>query len=749
MSIPLPNLDDRRWADLVEEGRALIPVYAPEWTDHNVHDPGITLIELFAWLAEMDLYQLNRIPDRHKQKFLLLIGIRPQPPQPCRAVLSFSLKGGVPLLSLPATVEFAGKDAAGQMTTFRTLAPITVAPIRLQAIQVKDAKGFHNVTERLHRGESVDLFGAIPQPEAALYLGFNQALPVNVPVSLYFTFAGPRSGEDERRRLIQEIFAAKSIFTQVSSDDQLAAPELEKVPPHHSAQTVWEYLTSAEPEEWHQLNPQNGAVEDDTRALTLDGRVTVKFPDVVMVKKSLGESAEELFYLRCRFASGEYDAPPLLRNIAMNGVIAEQAASIGVVKWTIAEGVVATGTAPAAGDVAQFDLKLDAQGRITALNFEVPDQEPPKFLVLSYEPAEPTKAGLLWIEAIALGVGSGKPRQEFTLPEAPVKESSLQLFTLEQNQWRIWQLRPDFDASTRSDAHFVLEPTSGKITFGDGEKGRVPPKGALILAAYHVTRAEAGNLTAGAINQLVDSPHNRAVVKNFDEVKAQFAAIVNPLAASGGSAAETLTHAISRAMEMLETPQRAVTLQDYERLAMETPGTQIARASARANFDPDISFEKNSSRTITLMILPRMPGPKPRPSDGLRQAVAAYFYRRRVIGTRVKVIGPDYFMVAVRASAKAHPGVNKADLRQKIGEALNAFFDPFTGGPYRTGWPFGRDVYRSEVLQVIDEVPGVDHVISLELIPAAGQPEKGNVVMAPTALVEAGQHQIEVVLEKQ
>jgi hypothetical protein len=132
----------------------------------------------------------------------------------------------------------------------------------------------------------------------------------------------------------------------------------------------------------------------------------------------------------------------------------------------------------------------------------------------------------------------------------------------------------------------------------------------------------------------------------------------------------------------------------------------------------------------------------------LRQAVAAYFYRRRVIGTRVEVIGPTYITVAVRASVKAHPGANKADLRQKIGEALNAFFDPFTGGPYRTGWPFGRDIYRSEVLQAIDEVPGVDHVISLELIPAAGQPEKGNVVMAPTALVEAGQHQIEVVLEK-
>ncbi len=80
MPLPLPNLDDRTWNDLVEEAKALIPFYAPQWTDHNVHDPGITLIELFAWLTEMDIYQLNRIPERHRRKFLALAEIYPHPP---------------------------------------------------------------------------------------------------------------------------------------------------------------------------------------------------------------------------------------------------------------------------------------------------------------------------------------------------------------------------------------------------------------------------------------------------------------------------------------------------------------------------------------------------------------------------------------------------------------------------------------------------------------------------------------------
>jgi hypothetical protein len=73
MPVALPNLDDRRYADLVEEVRALIPTYAPEWTNHNASDPGITLVELFAYLTEMMLYRLNRVTDDNKRVFLKLL----------------------------------------------------------------------------------------------------------------------------------------------------------------------------------------------------------------------------------------------------------------------------------------------------------------------------------------------------------------------------------------------------------------------------------------------------------------------------------------------------------------------------------------------------------------------------------------------------------------------------------------------------------------------------------------------------
>ncbi|MCP2729239.1 hypothetical protein [Limnofasciculus baicalensis] len=73
MSIPLPNLDDRTYADLVEEARSLIPIESPEWTDHNPSDPGIVLIELLAWLTEMTLYRVNQVSDRNYEMFLKLL----------------------------------------------------------------------------------------------------------------------------------------------------------------------------------------------------------------------------------------------------------------------------------------------------------------------------------------------------------------------------------------------------------------------------------------------------------------------------------------------------------------------------------------------------------------------------------------------------------------------------------------------------------------------------------------------------
>ena len=89
MSLPIPNLDNRTFEQLLEEARKSISNYASQWTNHNPADPGITLIELFAWLAEITSYRINLVTEEHRLKYLKLLGIRPQGILPATADLIF------------------------------------------------------------------------------------------------------------------------------------------------------------------------------------------------------------------------------------------------------------------------------------------------------------------------------------------------------------------------------------------------------------------------------------------------------------------------------------------------------------------------------------------------------------------------------------------------------------------------------------------------------------------------------------
>jgi predicted phage baseplate assembly protein len=692
MPLTLPNLDDRRWAELAEEGRALLPYYAPEWTDHNAHDPGVTLLELFAWLTEMDIYQLNRVTERNKLKFLSLVGVHLEPPRASLTVMSLTPKPGQTAV-IPASVEFEGKDTAGQVVRFSSLDDLNVVQIELQSILREDRNGVHDLTSRWRRGETIALFGDEPHPGAAFYLGFKRALPQGAPVTLFFVARDLRESEVERGRIIEEIAArdaacrAPELCLMNGEASRLErAGQLAKLSHyHHSARVVWEYFGDSQT--WRRLETDSGRITDETRAFTLNGRVVINVGSM-MARKRIAQS-EELYFLRCRLLTGDFDAAPQTQALVINGALAEQSVATG--EWR---------------------------------EFQTP-------------------SGVLKIEVEDLGKGAGRPNQRLNIGRPAALASGFRLFTFENGEWREWTRRHDFDASRRADAHFLLDPVAGVVIFGDGEKGRVVPRGAQVIAAYRSTRAEAGNIAAGAVTKLAETTHNRTL-PGFDlgAVKESLAAIANPVAAAGGAAAESFVHAAGRAFDSVETTPRAVTLEDYERLARATPGARLARVSARANLRAGFQCLA-APGMITVIILPYLPKDRPAPSFELRQAVAAYLSRRRVIGARVEVVGPTYREVTVRARAQSCSGANRAEARQRIAAALDRFFHPLIGGPDGAGWPFGRDVYRSEVLQTIDETPGVDHALSLELV-VDGQAHCGNVCLGALELVAAGRHQIEV-----
>lgn len=141
MALPVPNLDDRSFQDLVDEAKRLIPRYTPEWTNHNLSDPGVALIELFAWMSETVLYRLNQVPDKLFTHFLNLVGIDPFPPSVATTPMTFWLSAVQDNpVSVPAGMQVATvADSGEQPIVFTTVDDLVIAQPEFKAAAVTDA----------------------------------------------------------------------------------------------------------------------------------------------------------------------------------------------------------------------------------------------------------------------------------------------------------------------------------------------------------------------------------------------------------------------------------------------------------------------------------------------------------------------------------------------------------------------------------------------------------------------------------
>ena len=169
-------LDLRTFQDIVDEARGLIPKYCPEWTDHNLSDPGITLVELFAWMTEMILYQVNRVPDEMYERFLDLVGIRRYPPTPATAGVTFYLSAPLPRpITIPAETEVAtDRTETEEAIVFATTAPLTIEPPTLIAVRAwRQGQGFEDYLPYVTSGlVEAPIFNEPPVEGDAFYIGY-------------------------------------------------------------------------------------------------------------------------------------------------------------------------------------------------------------------------------------------------------------------------------------------------------------------------------------------------------------------------------------------------------------------------------------------------------------------------------------------------------------------------------------------------------------------------------------------------
>ncbi|HLX50563.1 MAG TPA: putative baseplate assembly protein [Streptosporangiaceae bacterium] len=188
MPLPVPNLDDRRFQDLVDDAKRLVQRRCPEWTDHNVSDPGVTLIETFAYMTDQLLYRLNRVPDRIYLKFLDLIGLRMLPPTPASVPVTFWLAAPASTALTIAAATRVGtlRTQAQESIEFATIGELVLPPRKLLLVRTTatptgdDDEPRPDTADRtplLAAGTPFPVFGDPPEAGHALLIGLDDPAP--------------------------------------------------------------------------------------------------------------------------------------------------------------------------------------------------------------------------------------------------------------------------------------------------------------------------------------------------------------------------------------------------------------------------------------------------------------------------------------------------------------------------------------------------------------------------------------------
>jgi Baseplate J-like protein len=656
MPLTPPNLDDRRFPELFEELRSLIPRYAPEWTDHNLSDPGISLMQLFAHLGEIILYRLNQVPDLHYIKFLQLIGVEQKPAFPAQAELTFTLTSpNLTTVIIPRGTRIGAqiKPPAASATTPPTLPPAEEEPVVFETEEPLYAMGMELKYVQVFDGINYSDFSVANQPKGDHYYAFGRLARDNS--ALLIGFASNNAFPSVEINLTVRLFVDPNIVKEYSCNTTDTAV----YPP---ASISWEYWNGAE---WRRLI----VLKDETYALTRSGHVYFQGPKDIK-KAAIGGAKDPVYWIRCHLVVSHYERSPELDAVLINTVSAKALV-------TVRDEVVGS-----SNGLADQLLRL---------------RHTPVFAKLPYP-----------IEQRLQQQQSATPTEQLDLDRLVQDQEVNKGFLLEVDEGagsQTWQEVEDFFNSNADDRHYVLNRATGEIRFGDGQQGKIPVAGSnnLIARYYRYGGGLRGNVGADMITELQTS------VPDVDKV-------TNYWTAEGGADEELVKDAKARAPKELKARDRAVTVQDFEFLARQTPGVRIRRAWALPLYHPQFPFDVQVPGVITVIVVPESEDFKPLPSEGTLKTVCEYLDQRRLLTTEVFVAPPKYKHVKIEAMVAIKPTADLAKVKLEVENKLNTYLHPLTGGEDEQGWTLGGDVIYSNIFRVILQVEGVGIVEDMQIV---------------------------------
>jgi hypothetical protein len=681
MPITIPTIDDRRYQQIVDEAIARIPVYTPEYTNFNRSDPGVTLIEAFAFIAESLLYRSNQIPERNRLKFLSLLGVPLQPASSARGLVTFTAAANATpqTVTLPHNVEVG----AGNVP-FRTELGLDLLPIEAPVYykRIIDLEGDPQAQEKL------DYY----RQAYATYIGDNSArLPDNF--RLYDTTRLEVHGDNG------------SVDLSQTTD-----------------QSLWFALLAQKAD---QVNAARAAIGGKT--------VSIGFVPIVdnasrslLPGKRLESSASALFDIALPLVGADGRLPanrqPTYRTLE-SSVLGDVLHEPGIIQVVLPEADqlrLWTDIEPQEEGVNGMPPMLDDDDRsrrlITWLRVRLATGAQTRLLWTGINAAMVTQRALVANELLA--TGNGEPNQRMTLARAPVLPGTVRLtLTTKEGNSEDWTeiddllgagsevperdlRRPPGTAQPRPrpSTVFALDAESGMLHFGDGFRGKRPPFDSTLRASYAHSAGRAGNVGAGAIS---------TVSALADGIK-----VTNPVRTWGGAEAESVSDGEKQVARYLQHRDRLVTEADFSAIVRRTPGVEIGRLEVLTAYHPTWSQEPgDAAGAVTLLLLP-MHDPlhpnAPQPDPIFLNSVCAYLEPRRLVTTELHLRGPEYQQLWISVGIKVVAHFSFAEAREAVRLALNDFLSPYR-------WPLRKSVIDRELMAVVSRVPAVQFVNNLLL----------------------------------
>lgn len=681
MPLEVPEIDQRDYADILRDALARIPVHNPEWTNFNDSDPGVTMIQLFAFMTESILYRANQIPERNRLKFLKLLGIPLRPAAAARGFVTINNERGLPEVKTFA----AGVDVRAGQVRFLTTRGLDVLPL-----------------------------------EAHIF--YKQEL-------------GEPANEQEHAR--------NQLYTQLYADlldDNDAVPKFyETVPmPQPEAGGTLPLVDLADTVDgcvWLALVARKGDDLDDVREAVANKTLTIGvMPRVddegIVVEAGEVSRGETRTPVRWEIASVPAD------NTARYALLPARADASILTAPTLVELTLPPADQLITWDWTELEPGLEGTGEyppsladtniagrvVTWIRLRV-DKDPTVRARLSWLGINATTVEQrVTVTGEIVGTGTGEPDQCITLANAPVLPESLMLMV--DNE--VWQRVDDLLAADpevpvtdprlplyRSEVRigsgkqprtkvYTLDPEAAMICFGDGARGMRPKPGARIVASYAFGGGRQGNLGIGAVNK---SPQLPASFK-----------VNNPLRTWGGDDAETTDSAERTIPRVVQHRDRLVSAQDFRDVTLRTPGVDLGRVEVLPLHDPTNPAVSRIPGVVTVMVIPYSPTfNTPKPDQFFLETVCDHLLPRRLITTELYVRGPEYVDVWISVGVVVLGGYAAGPLREAIRTELLRFLSPLYGGHKNQGWPLNVPVLPSELEAVVARVDGVRLVQGLLL----------------------------------